>query len=183
MPLIIGLTGQAGSGKGTVGTYLRDHYGAEFLTFSSYLRKTLEMLALESSRDNMIKLSEALRHAFGEDAISHAIAQDALKSTAPVVVVDGIRRPQDITVLQTLPHFHLVAIDGGDARTRYERLTTRGEKTDDATSFDYFLELEQRPTEQTIPAVMAQASIRLRNDGTMEDIQKQVDEMMQQLEH
>jgi dephospho-CoA kinase len=182
MPLIIGLTGQAGSGKGTVGAYLRERYGAEFLTFSSYLRKTLETLALEPSRDNLVKLSETLRHTFGEDAISHAVARDAYASTASVVVVDGIRRIDDvISTLQQLPDFHLVSVDS-DPRMRYERLTQRGEKSDEATmSWEDFLANEQRSTEQTIPAVMAQASIHLRNDGTLEEIHQQVDEMMRQL--
>jgi len=183
MPLIIGLTGQAGSGKGTVGAYLRDQYGASFLTFSSSLRKTLETLALEPSRDNMIKLSEALRTAFGEDVLSRAIARDALASAAPVVVVDGIRRVDDIiTTLQSLPNFHLVAVEA-DPRVRYERLTQRGEKSDETTmTWEDFLANEQRSTEQTIPAVMAQASIHLRNDGTLEEIQQQTDKMMQRID-
>lgn len=182
MPLILGLTGQAGCGKGTVGTLLCERYGAELFTFSAYLRKTLDDLALEPSRDHLIKLSEALRGAFGETALSHAVARDALASTAPVVVVDGIRREADfIPALQSLPDFHLIAVEA-EPRVRYERILQRGEKAGETSmTWEAFLADEQRSTEQTIPAVMAQASIHLRNDGTLDALNTQLDQIMRDL--
>ncbi|MEN9558064.1 MAG: hypothetical protein RL141_433 [Candidatus Parcubacteria bacterium] len=182
MPLIIGLTGQAGSGKGTVGTYLRDTYGADFLTFSSYLRKTLESLALDVSRDNLVKLSETLRSTFGEDAVSRAIARDAMASSAAIVVVDGIRRIDDVvSTLQKLPHFHLVAVEA-TPRVRYERLTHRGENTDEmAMTWEQFQAQEQRSTEVTIPEIMAKAEIHLENSGDLSALTAQVDAMLQTL--
>ncbi len=179
--LILGLTGLAGSGKGTIGDMLQTRYGATFLTFSSYLSSVLDTLALERSRDNQIKMSECLRATFGEDALSHAITRDALAAQTDLVVMDGIRRVGDIVnELEPLPQFRLAAVDA-DPRTRYERITSRGEKTDEkGMSWEAFLAQDQRSTEVSILETMARATLRISNNGTPKELEKELDVLMNQ---
>src|SRR3989344_1644712 len=126
--LIIGLVGRQGSGKGTAAKILEERYGAEIFRFSAILNDTLKRLALEQSRDNLIKLSESLRHTYSDAVLAYAIERDAATSNADVVVVDGIRRIGDVTALKPLPHFKLVEISA-PAEVRFERMKGRGEKT------------------------------------------------------
>lgn len=179
--LIIGLVGQAGCGKGTAADLLRKEYGAGYVRFSGILGDMIERLGVEKSRDNFIKLSESLRHDFGEDVLSHAVEKDVVSSSQDIVVVDGIRRLDDIVALEPLPQFKLLAIDV-PAKLRFERMKKRGEKSTEAgMTWEKFLEEDQAPTEVTIPEVMGRAWRTLRNDGTREEFETLVRQTMQDL--
>jgi dephospho-CoA kinase len=176
--LILGLTGQIGSGKGYVCDYLVTHYGAQMFKFSTYLSRAIEVMALENSRDNLIRMSEALRKAFGEDALSYALAHDASKSSAPIAVIDGIRRAEDLVALTPLANFMLAAVDA-DPTVRYARIANRGEKAEESSlSWEDFLEQEQRSTEITVPKTMAMATVHLDNNAGTAELEAQIDALM-----
>ena len=178
--LILGLTGKIGSGKGLIGDYLQKNYGAEFFKFSTYLSRALDVMGLEQSRDNMIKISEGLRHAFGEDALSYAVARDAMKSTAQLAVIDGLRRPEDLTGLLPLPQFKLAAVEA-DQNIRYDRIANRGEKTEEhAMTMEDFVKQEQRATEVTVPDTMSLATLQIANNGSQDELETQLDSLMAQ---
>lgn len=179
--VIIGLVGQAGCGKGTMADLLQQTYGAGYFRFSAILSSILERLALEKTRERFTALSETLRKTFGEDVLSYAIANDALNAPQEIVVIDGIRRVEDIVGLEPLPLFKLVAIDA-DPKLRYERMKARGEKASEKNfTWEQFLAEEQLPTELTIPFVMKRASKTLLNNGTREELETTVHSFMQEL--
>jgi dephospho-CoA kinase len=166
--LIFGLVGLQGCGKGTLTDLLTEEYGAGYFRFSAIIGDILSRLALEKSRECFIKASIALRNAFGEDVFSYAIETAALQAKEDIVVIDGIRRPEDIVALEPLPHFHLIAIEA-DAPLRYERMKKRGEKATEAgMTWEQFLADENAPTERGIPFVMSRAKHRLQNNGSRE---------------
>lgn len=179
--LIIGLVGQAGCGKGTAADFLREKYGAGYIRFSGILSDILERLSVEKTRDNFIKLSESLRQTFGDDVFSYAVERAALNAKEDIVVVDGIRRLQDIVALEPLPQFKLVAIDVSP-ELRFERMKKRGEKASEATmTWEQFQGEEHAPTEVTIPEVMARAWRTIKNEGTKEAFEAEVARMMEEL--
>lgn len=179
--VIIGLVGRQGSGKGTAAKILQEKYGAELFRFSAILRDIITRLAVPESRENFIKLSEALRQTFGEDVLAYAIERDAANSTAALVVVDGIRRIQDLAALEPLPHFKLIEI-AAPAKTRFERMKNRGEKSGETSmSWEEFSEQEQAPTEITIPSVAARAWKAIENGGTTQELEQQLDQTMIEL--
>lgn len=179
--LIIGLVGRQGSGKGTAASILKNTYGAELFRFSAILNDVLNRLAIPSSRDNLIKLSNMLRQGFGEDALAYAIQRDILHSTSDIVVVDGIRRIEDIAGLEPLPQFKLVEISA-PAKIRYERMRGRGEKSGESDmTYEAFAEQEQAPTEITIPAVAAHAWRAVDNGTDQDHLEKQIAGLMAEL--
>lgn len=179
--LIIGLVGQAGCGKGTAAEYLREKYGAGYIRFSGILGDILERLSVEKTRDNFIKLSESLRESFGDDVFSLAVERAALSAKEEIIVVDGIRRLQDIVALEPLPQFKLVAIEVS-AEQRFERMKKRGEKASESTmTWEQFQAEEHATTEVTIPEVMARAWKTIKNEGTKEEFEEAVREMMREL--
>ncbi|MBP9869558.1 AAA family ATPase [Patescibacteria group bacterium] len=178
---IIGLVGRQGSGKGTAAKILAEKYGAQLFRFSAILGDVLDRVAVERTRDNMIKISEALRATFGEDVLAYAIEKDAINSTSDIVVIDGIRRIEDIAALEPLPQFKLVEISA-PAKVRYDRMTHRGEKSgENEMTWDEFAEQEQAPTELSIPSVAARAWKAIDNDGSAEELTVKIDAMMQEL--
>lgn len=181
MKIILGLSGMLAAGKGTITEYLKNKYQAVNFRFSDPFRETLEIYDLDVSRENMQKLSTLMRQHFGEDVLAKAMTKKAKHASDGLIVIDGVRRFTDIENLIKLPEFHLVAIKV-DQKIRFERCVNRKENIGDATmTFDEFCVKEAAEAESQIPAVMAHAEFAVDNNGTMEDLQKQIDEILNKL--
>lgn len=173
--IIIGLVGELAAGKGMTVKYLEKKYGAASRRFSTSLRDVLDRLHLEINRKNMQDLSRILREHFGQNLLAKIIAEDAKSDNAAIVVIDGIRRPADIEYLIKLPEFRLAYITA-DIKTRYERLIKRGENADDNNkTFEQFARDHEAETEVLIPEIGKTAAYKIDNNGTLEELYKQVD--------
>lgn len=172
---ILAFTGQIASGKGTACAFFVDRYEARLVKFSSILRDVLDRLYLAQSRDTMQQLSFALRGAFGQDIFAKAIANDVTTLNAPLIVIDGVRRPYDVECLKVLDGFHLIAIET-DERLRYDRVIKRNENHGDAEkSWEQFLADEQADAEASIPEIMKQANEYVHNNGSLDDFYRQLE--------
>ncbi len=175
---IFGFIGMIASGKDTTADYLVKNYQAQQIKFSSSLTDVLKRLYIPTARENYQVLSKSLRENFGQDLFSKIVASDVNSATANIVVVDGVRRPMDIENLKNIPGFKLVAIDV-DAQTRFERIKNRKEKQDDATkTWEEFQAEDKAESEIAIPDLMQQADIKIDNNGSVEDLYKQLDELI-----
>ncbi len=179
--VIIGIAGEIASGKDTVGKYLAEEHGAHSLRFSQPLRDILDRMNLPQDRENMVKLSIHLRKAFGEDIFSRVILGEAEKSDKTLVVVDGVRRLPDILHLENEKHFYFAYVEASSEK-RYERLVKRRQNTDDATKTPAQFEKDaQLETESQIRALKERADFIINNDGTLEELQKQVDDIVSKI--
>lgn len=180
--IIIGLVGELASGKDVTKKYLEINYGASCHRFSTILRDLLNRLYLPITRENMQTISTTLRHQFGEDLLAKIITADAKNDHHEIVVIDGIRRDADMIYLKTLPGFVLFSIEVA-AETRYQRLIKRKENADDASkTYEEFLIDSQRETELAIPKVMSQANYKLNNNGTLNELYAQIENIIIDLE-
>ncbi|MFA6307891.1 MAG: AAA family ATPase [Patescibacteria group bacterium] len=176
--IILGFTGLIASGKGTAAEYLKEKYGADTFRFSTMLRDVMDRLYIPQSRENFQIISPVLRKAFGQDLMAKVMAEDVKNSKAEIIVVEGMRRPADIEYLKDVPGFRMVAIDV-DIKTRYERLIKRSENTDDITkTFEQFKKEHEAETEIYIPELMKQADFTIDNNGTLEELYKQLDKLL-----
>lgn len=179
--IILGFVGPIAAGKGTTCQYLKEKYGAEIFRFSTMLRDVLDRFYIPQSRENMQAVSSVLRQAFGDDLMAKTIAMDATKAPAEIVGIDGVRRLPDIKHLRQIPGFYLVAIVAGQ-KTRFERITRRGENTDDnQKTFEDFKRDEQREAELQIAEVIHAADFTLNNDGTVEELYGQIDNILNKI--
>lgn len=176
---IFGFAGPIASGKGLATTYLEEKHGAARFRFSTILRDLLDRLHLEHSRTTIPAMSAAVRGAFGEDILARVMAQDIENSDEQLIILDGIRREQDMENLRKDPNFTFVYIDA-DEKVRYERIAQRGENADDASkTFEEFQrEAREIETEITIPPLQKFADIVIDNSGTKEDLEKQLDDLV-----
>lgn len=178
MKLIIGITGLIAAGKGTSASYLKAKYGASHYTFSTMLGNALDRFYLERSRDNFIKMSEAIRGTFGEDTMARTMAKDVEKNENDLIVIEGVRRMADIEYLKEMEGFVLVEIFA-DMKTRFERLKKRAEKTDDAgKTFEQFEADHQRTTELSTVEVAKHTTVQLDNNGNLEALHQQLDKLI-----
>jgi dephospho-CoA kinase len=179
--IIIGLVGPIASGKDVSKKYIEEHYGASSYKFSTVLRDILNRLYLPINREHMQNLSLDLRNRFGSDILAKVITADAKNDKGEVVIIDGVRRMDDIVHLSNLPEFKLISIEA-DINIRYERMKLRNENEGDAAKT--FAEFEndcQKEAEQEIPVVVSHAAYRLDNNGSLEELHAQIDKIIAEI--
>lgn len=168
--MIIALTGEKLAGKGTLAAYLAKEYQAEIFGFSRALTDVLTRLHQVNSRDNLVKLGQAIRQVYGDDILAQVVKLDVEKSPAKLKVIDGMRYVAEYDLLKTLPDFHLVYVTA-PIDLRYERMKQRTEKIDEATmSFTEFQHRETDSTEQGIQALAKFSEFTINNNRSMPDL-------------
>ncbi|MFH1744543.1 MAG: AAA family ATPase [bacterium] len=176
--IIIGLVGQIASGKGFATKYLEGMYKASSFRFSTILRDIINRLYQEINRANMQELSTLLRQKFGEDILAKTIVEDIKKCDNKIIVVEGIRRLADFENLKKINGFKLVGISA-KSETRYQRLVARKENSDDnEKTYEQFVKEQENEADAEIPDVMTNVEIILNNDGNIEDLYKQIDDLI-----
>jgi dephospho-CoA kinase len=176
--IILGFAGEIASGKGTATKYVVEKYNAVPDRFSTMLRDILKRVYVDQSRDNLQKLSSALRQNFGDDLMAKVIFEDAKKNKNSILVIDGVRRLPDIKYLKKLPEFKLVYVEV-DMKKRFERITKRGENSDDNTkTFEEFQKDHEREAELRIKDLKNHADYVVENGGTLEELHAQIDKIM-----
>lgn len=173
--LILGFSGEMASGKGTAAKYLEEKYGAKPYRFSAMLFDIANRLHLPLDRDSLQRISMSLRHEFGEDLLAKVMFEDAKHETNPLVVIDGVRRLEDVRYLRELPEFRLCFI-AAPMKLRYERMVKRGEKADDTTkTFAEFEDDHERESEREIVKLEPLAAEIIDNAGTLPELYAQID--------
>jgi len=176
--IILGLIGEMACGKGAIAKYAKEKYGASTYLFSDMLRDVMNRLHIEISRKNLTKTSKMLRDNFGEDIMAKVIYNDVKNDKNKIIIVDGIRRIPDIKYLKKLPEFKLVRVVV-DSKIRYGRLTKRGQNAGDSKkTFKQFLKDHELETEVDIPKIMKKANLEINNEGSWDELKKQVDNIL-----
>ena len=179
--LILGFVGEIASGKGSACDYFIKEYKADYFKFSNLLRETLSMLALPKTRKNLQRLSYVLRNEFGEDIFAKVITQKAKSSKNEIVVVDGIRRHDDVEYLRKLPNFYLINITANE-KIRYQRVINRKENEgDNLKTFEEFLKDHEQNTELFIKEVAKEANFKIDNSGTIDKLFQKLEKLYQKI--
>jgi dephospho-CoA kinase len=178
--IIIGLVGESGSGKDTVADYLRDEHEAKLYRFADPLREALELYLDHISREDLQWLAMKFKERFGKEILARGMRKKIEKNGSNLIVINGVRFFEDADFVKSLPNGYVLYITL-DSKSRWKRIYNRGEKSDDAVSYEKFLEMEQAATEIQVPEIGAQADFRLENTGTKEDLLKKVDEIVASL--
>jgi dephospho-CoA kinase len=179
MKMILGITGEMASGKGTSADYLKRKKGAVIYKFSSSLRDITRRLYLEETRENLQKASTMVRETFGQDILCKVIHKDVEKDQNELIVIDGVRRQQDVQEFSKLKEFKLVYIETS-LEKRFERIKKRTENIDDKDkTFEEFQIDNQREAEREIKKLKDEADFVVDNNGSFEDLYRQIDEIVE----
>ncbi len=176
--IIIGIVGEIATGKSTASEYIKQTYGAVSFRFSDMLRDIVARMHVEPTRANMQLLSTILRQNFGEDLLSRALAAEVSASNHSIIITEGVRRLSDVTHLQNVPGFHLIAIDT-DPKTRFERLKNRHENPDDSTkTWEQFVAEGSQESEAQVRDAMNKAEAAISNNGTLPELYLALDTLL-----
>jgi dephospho-CoA kinase len=174
---VIGLVGEAGSGKDTVGEYLEKKYGATQVRFADPIKETLSIYFDKLSRDDQQWLFGVFQERFGDDILSRAIRKRIEEEQNDLIVVNGLRMPPDYPFIRSFENNYLLYVTA-DQKIRWERSTKRGEKSDDGASLEDFKELEKKETEIHIPEIGAKADYEIRNERDLDYLLQEVDKFL-----
>ncbi len=182
---VIGITGTLWAGKWTIVEYLQEKYGFKHKSVRKFLQEEMERRWLPNNRDSMTLVANDLRKTYWSSYIIEALYKEA-EATGENTIIESIRAVGEVQALQQKSLFTLFAVDA-NIKTRYERITQRGNESDHV-SFEKFIEDEERemnnedPTKQNIAECIKMADYTFTNDGTEEELQKQVDAVMEKIQ-
>ncbi len=179
--MVIGITGTLGAGKGAVVGFLIKKYGFKHFSAREFLGKEVEKMGLERNRDNLTQTANDLRAKYGSAYVIEELYKEAARVSGNAVI-ESVRTIGEVEFLKSKKDFCLIAIDA-DPKLRYERVISRKSETD-KVSFEKFLEDENRemrsddPNKQNLSACIALADFKVQNNGTFEELEKKIDEVI-----
>jgi len=180
MKKIIGLIGETGSGKDTFCSLAKKRFSSIlFPRFSEPLSETLGIFFEEIKKEDQQWLANALRDRFGEDILMKSIAKKIKEAGEEIVVLNGIRVKEEFDSVKSLGG--IIVYITLDAKMRWERVRKRKEKEDDDISYEDFQKIDKGRPEAQIRDLGAKADIIIRNDGSIEDLEKKAVEVIQNL--
>jgi dephospho-CoA kinase len=178
--MIIGLVGEKLSGKDTVAEYLVKQYGAAHVRTSHILDELLKVLGLPITRRNEIEAGRGMEMVFGDKVIGEALVKRINTSNAPMVVNNGLRQEYQFKDAQAMGAKIIYVT--APAELRYQRSVKRSsEQKDDGHNIDQFLEQDKEWIESQIPRLGASADFRVENTGSLQDLYKKIDEIINPL--
>lgn len=179
--IVIALAGQIASGKDTIAGYVAEKYGGVSVSFSRPLRDILDRAFLPINRINMSWLCQTLVDRFGTDTMSKIISKEIETSDKKIFVLPNVRREGDVASFKNWPGYILVGVKT-DPKICYERLIKRNQNVDDRTkTWEEFQKDLQLSTEVAIKDLVENSSMQIDNNGSFEDLYRQIDEIIKKL--
>ncbi|MBI4135916.1 AAA family ATPase [Candidatus Uhrbacteria bacterium] len=183
LPIIIGITGTLGAGKGTIVEHLGKK-GFKHYSVRAYITEEIERRGLPVNRDHMVAVGNDLRAKNSPSYIVEQLYERAQKAGGNCVI-ESIRTPGEAEALKKKGVFYLFAVDA-KPETRYQRIIARKSATDNV-SFKEFLQNEKRemhstdPNRQNLGKCIEMSDFQITNNGTFQELYQSVDKILEKI--
>jgi dephospho-CoA kinase len=181
--MIIGITGTNGAGKGTVVEYLVQTKGFAHYSARAFLLEEISSRGMVPNRDSLNLVGNDLRREHGPQYTAQALLERA-KREGGDAIIESIRNIGEAEFLKS--HGAKIFAVDADRAVRYERISSRGDSTDNVT-FEEFCAQEDREMnsnemwDMNIQGVIRLADVLLINNGSKEDLNRQIEEALTRL--
>jgi len=181
--MIIGITGTLGAGKTTTANYLKSK-GFTPYSVREFIAKEVHARGLPINRDTLVDVGNQLRAEHGPAYIIVELERTA-REAGGATVIESIRAVGEAQELQKQGGL-LLAVNA-NPRLRFKRALLQSGATV-PQNFEEFVAQEEHemfssdPNKQNIAAVMLRADYQILNNGTVADLENQVDAALMYLE-
>ncbi len=175
--IVIGLVGETGSGKDTVAKYLKEKQGATMMRFKDPMEETLSIFFEKPSKEDYQWFYNSLHDRFGEDILCKGLKKKIDESEDGLIVVNGLRMPCDYDFIKNYPNSFILYVTA-DQKLRWQRVSGRGEKSDDDISFEKFQELDKNATEVHVSEIGEKADYKIINEKDLEYLLGETDNFL-----
>lgn len=178
--MIIGIAGSFGAGKGTVVEYLKRAKNFTHYSASGFIVEEIERRQLPVNRDTMTVVANELRAAHGPSYIIDSLYERAKKFGGDVVI-ESLRAVAEVRRIKELGG-RVIGVDALP-EIRFKRAINRNSVKDHVT-YEKWLEQEKAesnqsdPHKQNIFGALKEADFIISNNGTIEELQKAVEEFI-----
>ena len=149
-------------------------------SLSDVIRDEAVRRGFPPEREHLIRLGNELRSTGGPGTLARMI----LPRLGARAVIDSIRNPAEVRVLQQLPRFVLLGIRA-PAELRFERSRARARPGDPGTVEGFRAREEQEnssdPAAQRLDATFALAGRVIENSGGLDRLHAGIDEVLDEL--
>ncbi|MHA1995896.1 MAG: AAA family ATPase [Candidatus Hodarchaeales archaeon] len=174
MRLLIGITGNMGSGKSLAADYFTKKHHCKKLRLSGKMREIAKELEIEPTRDFLQGIGKFMRD-FDDDVWVRYIYNKVRSNKSPIVI-DDIRRKNEITFLQPLG-FKFIRIDA-ESEIRRRRIESRGEgKITETDWYRWSTHLTENQVKQL------KVDFQISNNGTFEELYKELDNIIAEIQN
>jgi dephospho-CoA kinase len=174
-----GVTGCNAGGKTTICQYLVEKKGFKMSSCSDSIRAWLREQGMEICRENLIQGGRTLRGQGGGGVLAEMLLK--ANEGVPNFIIDSVRTPDEVIALKKKAGFKLIEVRATRAN-RWDRMLQRGRKGD-PTDYDTFVAQEEAEltakdsSGQNLNATAALADIIIENDGDIDALNKQLDQL------
>lgn len=180
--MIIGVSGTFGSGKDTVAEYLIREKNFQHISLSDLIREEAQKRGMGDDRDSLRNLGNILAKEIGEDALARMAIK---RKKSANLVISSIRKPKEVDYLKSLLDFLLVFVDA-PIEVRFSRMNKR-KRAGEASMTLFELKTKENlemsgKSSQRLDYCKKTADKILLNTSTMEDLDKKVDELINNIE-
>ena len=178
---IIWITWPQAAWKWEVVNYLVEKKGFAHYSVRGFLTEEIEKRWIELNRDSMREVANELRAKHGPSYITDQLFLQAKKSNQDAII-ESIRAIGEVESLKKNSDFILLAVNA-DQKLRFERAIAR-KSASVFVSFEKFQEQERLenensdPSKQNILACIQMADFVVNNDGDIDNLHKQLDEII-----
>lgn len=179
--IVLGITGRNCAGKDSVADLLEAR-GFERHSLSDAIREELRQRGEAIDRPALIALGRELREAEGPAVLAERMKR--MIRTARVTLV-SVRSPAEVTSLRELDGFRLWNVHA-DTEVRFAREVGRDREAA-VQDLERFRELEavedtDDPNAQQLAATIALADTTIENNGTLEDLEREVERFLDDID-
>jgi dephospho-CoA kinase len=176
--LLILVTGMPGSGKTTLSDFIKK-MGYSTLTMGEIVRNLARTKGPEYSSKSLGELATEMRRLKGKAVVAEESIKLLKNLQTRIISVDGIRGLDEVEIFKKEYKVKLVAVHARP-RIRYERLKKR-DRPDDPEEWNDFVWRDRRELEFGLGSVIALADFMLVNEGSIQNLRKNWEEIMEDL--
>lgn len=173
---ILVIVGLARTGKDTVADYIEKKYGYRKYTFSKVLEEALKIKGINPDKEKMLELGDALREEMGMDVVAKMLSEKVREKNNITLV--GPRSMEEIEYFRKqFPKLRIIKVTA-EKEKRFERKSEQDEKDEKK----FFERDSNDMLTKGFGKVIDAAEKEIKNSSSEEDLYKQIDQLMRDIE-